>query len=78
MEKASDKLYAVKRSAPLVVGENKDLGEAYVSSDPFALVGYAPRIYFPQDGVICEHVVSLGEHVLNFYELERPCIDAYP
>jgi glutamine---fructose-6-phosphate transaminase (isomerizing) len=70
MEKASDKLYAVKRSAPLVVGENKDLGEAYVSSDPFALVGYAPRIYFPQDGVICEHVVNLGEHVLNFYELD--------
>jgi glucosamine--fructose-6-phosphate aminotransferase (isomerizing) len=70
MEKATDKLYALKRSAPLVVGENKELREAYVSSDPFALVGFAPKIYFPQDGVICEGVVSSTEVKLNFYELD--------
>jgi glutamine---fructose-6-phosphate transaminase (isomerizing) len=70
IEKASDKLYAVKRSAPLVVGENKDLREAYVSSDPFALVGFAPRIYFPQDGVICEGIVTATEVTINFYELD--------
>jgi glucosamine--fructose-6-phosphate aminotransferase (isomerizing) len=70
IEKASDKLYAVKRSAPLVVGENKDLREAYVSSDPFALVGFAPRIYFPQDGVICEGVATAADVALNFYELD--------
>jgi glutamine---fructose-6-phosphate transaminase (isomerizing) len=70
IEKASDKLFAVKRSAPLVVGENKDLREVYVSSDPFALVGFAPRIFFPQDGVICEGVVSAHEEKINFYELD--------
>lgn len=69
IEKASDKLYAIKRSAPLVVGENPELREAYVSSDPFALVGFAPKIYFPQDGVICEGVVSATDVTVNFYEL---------
>lgn len=69
IEKASDKLYAIKRSAPLVVGENPELREAYVSSDPFALVGFAPKIYFPQDGVICEGVVTATDVTLNFYEL---------
>lgn len=70
IEKASDKLYAVKRSAPLVVGENKETREAFVSSDPFALVGFAPRIYFPQDGVICEGSVSANDVTLKFYELD--------
>lgn len=70
IEKASDKLYCVKRSAPLVVGDNPDTREAYVSSDPFALVGYAPRIYFPQDGVICESTVTPGEIQIKFFELD--------
>lgn len=70
IEKASDKLYCLKRSAPLVVGENKETREAFVSSDPFALVGFAPRIYFPQDAVICESMVSAGEVTINFYELD--------
>ncbi len=70
IEKASDKLYCLKRSAPLVVGENKDTREAFVSSDPFALVGFAPRIFFPQDGVICESIVTAGEVKINFYELD--------
>jgi glucosamine--fructose-6-phosphate aminotransferase (isomerizing) len=70
IEKASDKLYCLKRSAPLVVGENKEKREAFVSSDPFALVGFAPRIYFPQDEVICESVVSSVEVKINFYELD--------
>lgn len=77
IEKATDKLYAVKRSAPLVVGENKDLREAYVSSDPFALVGFAPRIYFPEDGVICEGIVSATEVTLNFYELDLTISNRY-
>lgn len=70
IEKASDKLYCLKRSAPLVVGENKETREAFVSSDPFALVGFAPRIYFPQDAVICESMVSAGDVTINFYELD--------
>lgn len=70
IEKASDKLYCLKRSAPLVVGENPETREAYVSSDPFALVGYAPKIYFPQDSVICESTVTASEIQLKFYELD--------
>ncbi len=70
IEKASDKLYCIKRSAPLVVGENSEAREAYVSSDPFALVGYAPKIYFPQDGVICESTVTATDIQLKFYELD--------
>lgn len=70
IEKASDKLYGIKRSAPLVVGENKDTREAFVSSDPFALVGFAPNIYFPQDAVICEGIVTESEVKFNFYELD--------
>jgi glucosamine--fructose-6-phosphate aminotransferase (isomerizing) len=70
MEKSTDKLYCLKRSAPLVVGENDETREAYVSSDPFALVGYAPKLYFPQDGVICESSV-LATHVqVKFFELD--------
>ncbi len=70
IEKASDKLYCLKRSAPLVVGENPETREAYVSSDPFALVGYAPKIYFPQDSVICESTVTASEIQIKFYELD--------
>lgn len=70
IEKASDKLYCLKRSAPLVVGDNKETKEAFVSSDPFALVGFAPRIYFPQDSVICESVVTAADVMVNFYELD--------
>lgn len=69
MEKASDKLYGIKRSAPLVVGENKETLEIFVSSDPFALVGFAPRIYFPEDAVICEGITGAEEVSFNFYEL---------
>lgn len=70
IEKASDKLYCLKRSAPLVVGENPETREAYVSSDPFALVGYAPKIYFPQDSVICESTVTANDIQIKFYELD--------
>lgn len=70
MEKASNRLYCIKRSAPLVVGENDETREAYVSSDPFALVGYAPKIFFPQDGVICESTVVATEVQTKFYELD--------
>jgi glucosamine--fructose-6-phosphate aminotransferase (isomerizing) len=70
IEKASDKLYCLKRSAPLVVGDNKETREAFVSSDPFALIGFAPRIYFPQDAVICVSTVNETDVSINFYELD--------
>lgn len=77
IEKGSDKLFCLKRSAPLVVGDNKDTREAFVSSDPFALVGFAPRIYFPEDSVICESVVTKSEVKVNFYELDLSVSNRY-
>jgi glucosamine--fructose-6-phosphate aminotransferase (isomerizing) len=77
IEQASDKLYCIKRSAPLVVGENPEAREAYVSSDPFALVGYAPKIYFPEDAVICESTVTANDIQLKFYELDLTTSNRY-
>lgn len=77
IEKSTDRLYCVKRSAPLVVGENPDAKEAFVSSDPFALVGFAPKIYFPQDSVICESIPSATEIKINFYELDLTASNRY-
>ncbi|HLW57437.1 MAG TPA: glutamine--fructose-6-phosphate transaminase (isomerizing) [Bacteriovoracaceae bacterium] len=70
IEKTSDKLYAVKRSAPLVAGVNPTTREAYVSSDPFALIGFAPDIYFPEDGVICMGESTPTEAKMSFFELD--------
>ena len=68
MEQASNKLYFVKRAAPLVCGDFESEGEFFVSSDPFALIGFAPRIYFPEDEVIgCGEIVNKTLQ-LNFYE----------
>lgn len=68
MEQASNKLYFVKRSAPLVCGDFEAEGEFFVSSDPFALIGYAPRIYFPEDEVIgCGEILN-KKLMLEFFE----------
>jgi glutamine---fructose-6-phosphate transaminase (isomerizing) len=70
MEKKTDALYFLKRSAPLVCGDNVQEKEFFVSSDPFALIGFAPRIYFPEDGVIgCGQFIN-GKLELNFYEVD--------
>jgi glutamine---fructose-6-phosphate transaminase (isomerizing) len=70
MEKSTDRLFCVKRSAPLVCGLNPVTGEAFVSSDPFALIGYAPEIFFPQDGVIGCGSVKGNVARMDFYELD--------
>ena len=70
MEKSSDRLFCVKRSAPLVCGLNPDTNEAFVSSDPFALIGYAPEIFFPQDGVIGRASLTTGVAKIEFFELD--------
>jgi glucosamine--fructose-6-phosphate aminotransferase (isomerizing) len=70
MHVESENIYSIKRSAPLVCGENKSNSEVYASSDPYALVGFADIIYFPENGVLCESVQSgQGIHT-NFYEAD--------
>jgi glutamine---fructose-6-phosphate transaminase (isomerizing) len=70
MEKKSDQLYCVKRSAPLVCGINNSSREVFFSSDPFALVGYAPEIFFPQDSVIAVGRVQSNKAEIAFFELD--------
>lgn len=70
MERASDRIYGVKRGAPLVCGRNVETREVFVSSDPFALVGFAPEIYFPQDGVIARGTVDATVGKLEFFETD--------
>ena len=51
MEAASDKIVAVKRAAPIVCGKGEQ--GLFVSSDPYALIGYATDVFFPEDDVVC-------------------------
>ena len=53
MHKSTKKLYAIKNSAPLVCGINDTAGEFFVSSDPYALIGYTTKLYFPDDQILC-------------------------
>jgi glucosamine--fructose-6-phosphate aminotransferase (isomerizing) len=70
IDKNLNSIYSIKRGAPLVVGENTIEGDIFVSSDPYALVGFTNKIYFPEDAVICEgHFAKTGNR-LNFYELD--------
>lgn len=67
MVKGINELFAVKRSAPLVCGYDKDSSSSLISSDPYALIGYSQQLYFPENEVIC---VAGEDGKLNFYELD--------
>lgn len=58
MYSKTSEIVAVKRGAPLVCGVSDFSSELLVSSDPFALVGIATTIFFPEDEVLC----SLGRN----------------
>lgn len=66
MKNDSHKLYAIKRCAPLVCGLNQT-GDVFMSSDPYALVGFADQIFFPEDEVLC--IGDYKENGIQFYEL---------
>lgn len=70
MEKSTDQLYCVKRSAPMVCGINLANREVFFSSDPFALVGFAPDIFFPQDSVIGRGTITEAKAQIEFFELD--------
>lgn len=76
MRRDSHELYAIKRSAPLVCGLN-DMGEVYLSSDPYALVGHANKIFFPEDEVICiGNYKDIGKEI-KFFELDGQTSNRY-
>ncbi|MGB0454220.1 MAG: glutamine--fructose-6-phosphate transaminase (isomerizing) [Bacteriovoracaceae bacterium] len=62
-------IFAIKKGAPLVCGINKVGSDALVSSDPYALAGIAERLYFPEDGVLCE-LSAANQNLINFYDLK--------
>jgi glutamine---fructose-6-phosphate transaminase (isomerizing) len=70
MSRDSHVLYAIKRSAPLVCGVNLQTQEVFVSSDPYALVGFADQIYFPEDELLCELDYRNADHIVKFFELD--------
>ncbi|MBH47938.1 MAG: glutamine--fructose-6-phosphate transaminase (isomerizing) [Halobacteriovorax sp.] len=73
--KTSD-IWAIKKGAPLVCGIHEVNSDALVSSDPYALVGFADKLYFPQDGVIC-HLSAGNKNIINFYELNGEKSERY-
>ncbi len=70
IEKSSHKLYSIKKGAPLVCGFNEDSGDVYVSSDPYALVGFTTKIYFPEDSILCVGDNRADSAYYKFFDLE--------
>lgn len=73
--KTSD-IWAIKKGAPLVCGLHEVNSDALVSSDPYALVGFADKLYFPQDNVLC-HLSAGNKNLINFYEMDGTKSDRY-
>ncbi len=53
MEKSTQKIVAIRRAAPLVCAQDSSSNDVFVSSDPYALVGFADQLIFPEDEVVC-------------------------
>lgn len=67
MKKDTHEIISIRRSAPLVCGINPKSKELFVSSDPYALVGYAENLFFPEDEVLC----YLKDDHIEFFELDK-------
>lgn len=63
-------LFSIKKSAPLVCGISETNGDVYVSSDPYALVGFTTKIYFPEDNVLCVGDNRNVEGMYSFFDIE--------
>lgn len=73
----TQKLYAIKRSAPLVCGINENTNEAYMSSDPYALVGFTTKIYFPEDDILCIADSNNMSELVYFKDIQGQSSKAY-
>jgi len=77
MKNDSHLLYSIKRSAPLVCGIHEENNEVYMSSDPYALVGFTTKIFFPEDNILC-----IGDHrnlkeKIEFFDLNLEKCHSY-
>src|SRR5690606_28470449 len=70
MSKENHVIYAIKKSAPLVCAVDGGSGDVFMSSDPYALVGLAETIIFPEDAVLCIGDFRKEAHQLQFKELD--------
>jgi glucosamine--fructose-6-phosphate aminotransferase (isomerizing) len=70
LEQNTQKIYGIKRSAPLVCGLNSSTKELFFSSDPYALIGFTDSIYFPEDEVLCVGDFENKESPFSFSELD--------
>ncbi len=77
MVKGSKRLYSIKKSAPLVCGINEDSQDVYLSSDPYALVGFTTKIFFPENGILCVADPDSANGSLSFYEESGDLSSAY-
>jgi glucosamine--fructose-6-phosphate aminotransferase (isomerizing) len=68
MDLEQEKIVAVKRDAPLICGKNTINGDLMVSSDPYALVGFVNKIFFPENEILCE--ITPGESKIKFYDID--------
>ncbi|MFZ4713105.1 MAG: glutamine--fructose-6-phosphate transaminase (isomerizing) [Bacteriovoracaceae bacterium] len=66
IRKNAQEIVSIRRSAPMICGKNTKTDEVFVSSDPYALVGFADLVFFPENEVIC-HLVA-GK--IEFFELD--------
>jgi glutamine---fructose-6-phosphate transaminase (isomerizing) len=68
LSKKENIIWAIRRNSPLVIGTDAK-ENLYVSSDPYALIGFANEIYFPEDEVLCklENKNDVFEH--SFLEM---------
>ncbi len=73
----TQKLYAIKRSAPLVCGLNEKTKEAFMSSDPYALVGFTTKIYFPEDEILCIADANNIQNLVSFKDINGKESKAY-
>lgn len=70
IHKDSHILYSIKRSAPLVCGVNEKNAEVFISSDPYALVGFTSKIYFPGDNILCVADNRKAKELISFFDIE--------
>ena len=77
IHRSEHKIYSIKKSAPLVCGINESTGEVLVSSDPYALVGFTTKIFFPEDNILCVGDHRSAGELFKFYDLEGRPSQAY-
>lgn len=76
LEEKTGDLFSIRQSAPLVCGTRLSGQAAMVSSDPYALIGAADEIFFPEDRVLC-HLSAAHKELIQFHELDGTASTRY-